>query len=147
MNDETEPLIRLIGVRKVFYTDELETHALSDVHLEVHSGQFVEVMGPSGCGKSTLLAIVGLLDTPTDGEYWLEGRPMFRLSGTERAKVRNDSTPSNGWVCRTGQTTTRASCRAASSNESRRPGPSSDVRRFSWPTSRPVTWIRPTASP
>jgi putative ABC transport system ATP-binding protein len=91
MNDEKEPLIRLVGVRKVFYTDEIETHALSDVHLEVHSGQFIEVMGPSGCGKSTLLAIVGLLDTPTEGEYWLEGRPVFRLSGHERARVRNDS--------------------------------------------------------
>jgi putative ABC transport system ATP-binding protein len=91
MNDETGPLIRLVGVRKVFYTDELETHALSDVHLEIHSGEFVEVMGPSGCGKSTLLAIVGLLDTPTVGEYWLEGRPVVRLSGTERARVRNDS--------------------------------------------------------
>ena len=91
MNDENEPLIRLVGVRKVFYTDEIETHALSDVHLEVHSGQFVEVMGPSGCGKSTLLAIVGLLDMPTEGEYWLEGRPVFRLSGHERARVRNDS--------------------------------------------------------
>ena len=91
MNDENEPLIRLVGVRKVFYTDEIETHALSDVHLEVHSGQFVEVMGPSGCGKSTLLAIVGLLDTPTEGEYWLEGRPVLKLSGHERARVRNDS--------------------------------------------------------
>jgi len=91
MNDENEPLIRLVGVRKVFYTDEIETHALSDVHLEVHSGQFVEVMGPSGCGKSTLLAIVGLLDTPTEGEYWLEGRQVLKLSGHERARVRNDS--------------------------------------------------------
>ena len=82
MNDENEPLIRLVGVRKVFYTDEIETHALSDVHLEVHSGQFVEVMGPSGCGKSTLLAIVGLLDTPTEGEYWLEGRRFSSCPAT-----------------------------------------------------------------
>jgi putative ABC transport system ATP-binding protein len=78
-------------VRKVFYTDEIETHALSDVHLEVEGGEFVEVMGPSGCGKSTLLAIVGLLDTPTAGEYWLEGRPVYELSVGERARVRNES--------------------------------------------------------
>ncbi|MEJ2483482.1 MAG: ABC transporter ATP-binding protein [Gemmatimonadota bacterium] len=91
MNQNVDPLIRLVGVRKVFYTDEIETHALSDVHLEVRGGEFVEVMGPSGCGKSTLLAIVGLLDTPSAGEYWLEGRPVFELSASERARVRNES--------------------------------------------------------
>jgi putative ABC transport system ATP-binding protein len=91
MNQNSDPLIRLIGVRKVFLTDEIETHALSDVHLEVRGGEFVEVMGPSGCGKSTLLAIVGLLDTPSEGEYWLEGRPVFELSASERARVRNES--------------------------------------------------------
>jgi putative ABC transport system ATP-binding protein len=91
MNQNGDPLIRLVGVRKVFYTEDIETHALSDVHLEVASGEFVEVMGPSGCGKSTLLAIIGLLDTPTIGEYWLEGRPVSGLSGGERARVRNES--------------------------------------------------------
>ncbi|MCL7964709.1 MAG: ABC transporter ATP-binding protein [marine benthic group bacterium] len=91
MNQDGDPLIRLVGVRKVFFTDEIETHALSDVHLEVRSGEFVEVMGPSGCGKSTLLAIVGLLDTPSAGEYWLEGRPVYELSVSERARVRNES--------------------------------------------------------
>jgi putative ABC transport system ATP-binding protein len=91
MNQNSDPLIRLVGVRKVFLTDEIETHALSDVHLEVRGGEFVEVMGPSGCGKSTLLAIVGLLDTPSEGEYWLEGRPVFELSASERARVRNES--------------------------------------------------------
>jgi putative ABC transport system ATP-binding protein len=91
MNQNVDPFIRLVGVRKVFYTDEIETHALSDVHLEVRGGEFVEVMGPSGCGKSTLLAIVGLLDTPSAGEYWLEGRPVLELSASERARVRNES--------------------------------------------------------
>jgi putative ABC transport system ATP-binding protein len=91
MNQNGNLLIRLVGVRKVFYTDEIETHALSDVHLEVRSGEFVEVMGPSGCGKSTLLSIVGLLDTPSAGEYWLEGQPVYRLSAGERARVRNES--------------------------------------------------------
>ncbi len=83
------PLIKLDGVRKVFYTEELETHALSDVHLEVERGEFVEVMGPSGCGKSTLLAIVGLLDAPTAGEYWFDGRPMSKVDAAERARLRN----------------------------------------------------------
>ncbi len=91
MNENRDPLIRLVGVRKVFYTDEIETHALSDVHLEVRGGEFVEVMGPSGCGKSTLLAIVGLLDTPSAGEYWMDGRPVYELSAGERARVRNES--------------------------------------------------------
>ncbi|MFW6084380.1 MAG: ABC transporter ATP-binding protein [Gemmatimonadota bacterium] len=92
MNDTGDaalPLIKLSAVRKVFYTEELETHALSDVHLEVERGEFVEVMGPSGCGKSTLLAIVGLLDAPTGGEYWLDGRPMSEVDAAERARLRN----------------------------------------------------------
>ena len=83
------PLIRLDGVRKVFYTDEMETHALDDVHFEVARGEFVEVMGPSGCGKSTLLGVIGLLDAPTAGEYWFDDRPMSRTSAAERARLRN----------------------------------------------------------
>ena len=83
------PLIKLDAVRKVFYTDEMETHALSDVHLEVARGEFVEVMGPSGCGKSTLLAVIGLLDEPTGGEYWFDARPMSRVGAGERARLRN----------------------------------------------------------
>lgn len=90
MSEGVPPLIRLVGVRKVFLTDEMETHALSDVHLVVQSGEFVEVQGPSGCGKSTLLSIVGLLDTPTEGEYELEGRRVGRLPGIERARIRNE---------------------------------------------------------
>ena len=86
---ESLPLIRMDGVQKVFMTDEMETHALADVHLEIHDGEFVEVVGPSGCGKSTLLSLMGLLDTPTDGEYLLDGEPVANLSASERARVRN----------------------------------------------------------
>jgi putative ABC transport system ATP-binding protein len=88
-NGNGTPLIRMEGMRKVFYTDEMETHALSDVHLEIEDGEFVEVMGPSGCGKSTLLSLVGLLDTPSEGGYWLDGEPVSGLSASERARVRN----------------------------------------------------------
>ena len=67
MNASAQPLIRLDGIKKVFYTDEVETHALAGIHLEIAQGEYVAIAGPSGCGKSTLLAILGLLDTPTDG--------------------------------------------------------------------------------
>jgi len=83
------PLIRMEGVQKVFFTEEMETHALADIHLDIHDGEFMEVMGPSGCGKSTLLSLVGLLDTPTDGEHWLDGEPVADLTASERARVRN----------------------------------------------------------
>lgn len=86
---DSGPLIKLEGVRKVFYTDEMETHALADVHLQVQRGEFVEVMGPSGCGKSTLLAVIGLLDLPSEGEYWLDGRLMSAVGPQERARLRN----------------------------------------------------------
>ncbi|HEX2252767.1 MAG TPA: ABC transporter ATP-binding protein [Thermoanaerobaculia bacterium] len=77
------------GVSKVFYTDEVETHALSGIHLEIQHGEYLSIAGPSGCGKSTLLSILGLLDTPTHGEYWLNGRDVSDLSFSERAKIRN----------------------------------------------------------
>ncbi len=83
------PLIRLEGVKKVFFTDELETHALSGVHLNVQKGEYLAIAGPSGCGKSTLLSLLGLLDTPSAGQYWLSGTPVASLSLTERARVRN----------------------------------------------------------
>ncbi|MGD2134839.1 MAG: ABC transporter ATP-binding protein [Gemmatimonadales bacterium] len=82
-------LIKLKGLRKVFYTDEVETHALSDIHLEIEEGDYVAVAGPSGCGKTTLLSIIGLLDTPTDGDYTLAGEPVQSLTPTQRAYVRN----------------------------------------------------------
>jgi len=82
-------LIQLQGVKKVFYTDEVETHALSDVHLDIREGEYVSIAGPSGCGKTTLLSLLGLLDTPTEGTYLLEGRPVANLSARERARIRN----------------------------------------------------------
>ncbi|HWP45438.1 MAG TPA: ATP-binding cassette domain-containing protein, partial [Blastocatellia bacterium] len=89
MTTGDQPLIRLDGVTKVFYTDEVETHALSGVHLEIKKGEYVSIAGPSGCGKSTLLSILGLLDTPTDGEYNLDGKPVADLRMSERARIRN----------------------------------------------------------
>jgi putative ABC transport system ATP-binding protein len=82
-------LIRLEGIKKVFYTDEVETHALSEVHLEIRKGEYVAIAGPSGCGKTTLLSLLGLLDTPTGGEYWLDNKPVAQLSASERARIRN----------------------------------------------------------
>ena len=82
-------LIQLQGIKKVFYTDEVETHALSDVHLDIKQGEYVAIAGPSGCGKTTLLSILGLLDTPSDGSYILDGRPVVNLSAADRARVRN----------------------------------------------------------
>ena len=83
------PLIRLENVTKVFYTDEVETHALSSVGFDINSGEYVSIAGPSGCGKSTLLSILGLLDTSSEGEYWLEGEPVGNLSLSDRARIRN----------------------------------------------------------
>jgi putative ABC transport system ATP-binding protein len=85
----TTPLIRLQDVKKVFYTDEVETHALSGTHLDIQQGEYTSITGPSGCGKSTLLSILGLLDSPTEGKYWLNGRPVSDLSASERARIRN----------------------------------------------------------
>ncbi|MFN2316864.1 MAG: ABC transporter ATP-binding protein [Gemmatimonadales bacterium] len=84
-----DDLIRLEGIKKVFYTDELETHALADIHLEIRKGEYVSISGPSGCGKTTLLSILGLLDTPTGGEYTLAGEAVANLTAAERARVRN----------------------------------------------------------
>jgi putative ABC transport system ATP-binding protein len=82
-------LISMRSIKKVFYTDDVETHALSDVHFEIAKGEYVAISGPSGCGKTTLLSILGLLDSPTTGEYTLAGESVARLSPTERARVRN----------------------------------------------------------
>jgi putative ABC transport system ATP-binding protein len=82
-------LIRLDNLKKVFFTDEVETHALSGIQLDIKKGEYVAIAGPSGCGKSTLLSILGLLDVPTEGEYWLDGRQVASLTLAERARVRN----------------------------------------------------------
>ncbi len=82
-------LLELQGIRKVFLTDEVETHALSDVHLAVKKGEWLAIVGPSGSGKTTLLAILGLLDTPTAGTFLLDGNPVQDLSPADRAHVRN----------------------------------------------------------
>ena len=86
-NDDT--LIRLEGIKKVYYTDEVETHALSDIDLVIGDGEYVSIAGPSGSGKTTLLSILGLIDTPTEGEYTLAREAVANLSRADRARVRN----------------------------------------------------------
>jgi putative ABC transport system ATP-binding protein len=85
----SEPLLRMEAVTKVFYTDEVETHALSGIHLDINQGEYVSIAGPSGCGKSTLLSILGLLDSPTEGNYSLNSKPVQGLNLSERARIRN----------------------------------------------------------
>jgi putative ABC transport system ATP-binding protein len=83
------PLIELVGVSKVFLTEEVETHALAEVHLQIREGEYVSIAGPSGGGKTTLLSILGLLDSPSGGEYLLKGQPVANLSASDRARIRN----------------------------------------------------------
>ncbi len=89
MNASTQPLIKLDAIKKVFLTDEVETHALAEVHFDIKSGEYVSISGPSGCGKSTLLSILGLLDTPSGGSYLLNGRQVEDINASERARIRN----------------------------------------------------------
>jgi len=84
-----EPLIQLDSVTKVFQTEDVETHALAGIHLTINKGEYISIAGPSGCGKSTLLAILGLLDSPTDGSYVLNGKQVHSLKMSERARIRN----------------------------------------------------------
>jgi putative ABC transport system ATP-binding protein len=84
-----QALIYLEGVTKVFMTDEVETHALSGIHMQINSGEYVSIAGPSGCGKTTLLSLLGLLDSPTDGTYLLNGKPVQGLNLSESARIRN----------------------------------------------------------
>jgi len=85
----TDTMIHIEQMTKVFYTDEIETHALSGVHLSINRGEYVAMSGPSGCGKSTLLSIIGLLDTPTDGQYTLNGKEVANLNFADRSRIRN----------------------------------------------------------
>src|SRR5690606_13272324 len=89
MAETQDALIRLTDVKKIFYTDEVETHALAGVHAEIMRGEYVAIMGPSGCGKSTLLSILGLLDTPSDGRYILNGTSVEDINAGMRARIRN----------------------------------------------------------
>src|SRR5437660_11705301 len=89
MTEAGQPLIQIQDLTKVFYTDEIETHALSGVHLSIAKGEYVAMSGPSGCGKSTLLSIIGLLDTPTAGSYSLNGKSVENLDFAERSRIRN----------------------------------------------------------
>src|SRR5208337_3909033 len=86
-NGSGQTLIQLEGVTKVFYTDEVETHALSGIHLQIRKGEYLSIAGPSGCGKSTLLSILGLLDSPTDGKYTLNGTGVEDLSLSQRTRI------------------------------------------------------------
>ncbi len=89
MDQSDQNLIILDGITKVFVTDEVETHALSGINLEIKKGQYISIAGPSGCGKSTLLSILGLLDTPSDGTYRLNQNSVDKLTPSDRARVRN----------------------------------------------------------
>jgi putative ABC transport system ATP-binding protein len=89
MTDSNGTLIRLEGMTKIFHADEVETHALSQVNLEIKKGEYISISGPSGCGKSTLLSILGLLDSPTGGSYWLDGKSVANLSAAQRTRIRN----------------------------------------------------------
>src|SRR5687767_13414539 len=89
MSASDQPLIHLDNVKKVFYTDEVETHALSGIHLDIKKAEYISIAGPSGCGKSTLLSILGLLDSPSDGQYLLDGKTVSDLPLSERARIRN----------------------------------------------------------
>ena len=84
-----DTLIKMSGIKKVFYTDEVETHALADVHFDIKKGEYVAISGPSGCGKTTLLSILGLLDAPSGGEYLINGMSVAQLAPIDRARVRN----------------------------------------------------------
>jgi ABC-type glutathione transport system ATPase component len=166
MNNGSDPLIRLNSVTKVFLTDEVETHALSGIHLDIRPGEYVSIAGPSGCGKTTLLSILGLLDTPSDGSYSLKGHEVANLSFADRARIRNreigfifqsfnligdlsvfeNVSPKlwSAWAWRIGQSICQVSSPAANSNAWLSPGPLRVGRPFCWQTNRRAILIRAT---
>jgi putative ABC transport system ATP-binding protein len=89
MSETNGALVELKGLSKIFYTEDVETHALSNIHLTVRKGEYLAIAGPSGGGKTTLLSILGLLDAPTSGEYLLAGNPVAELTPSQRAHIRN----------------------------------------------------------
>jgi len=89
MTTHGKPLIQMDDIKKVFYTEEVETHALTNVHLDIQEGEYVSISGPSGCGKTTLLSILGLLDSPSGGRYSLNDQEVAGLNFSERARIRN----------------------------------------------------------
>ena len=89
MTTNGKPIIQMDGIKKIFYTDEVETHALTSIHLDIEQGEYVSISGPSGCGKTTLLSILGLLDSPSDGRYTLNNQEVAGLNFAERARIRN----------------------------------------------------------
>jgi putative ABC transport system ATP-binding protein len=89
MAEANGALIQLAQIEKVFYTDEVETHALADIDLQIRQGEYLAIAGPSGCGKSTLLSLIGLLDSPTGGQHWIKGNNVAGLSSAERCRIRN----------------------------------------------------------
>jgi putative ABC transport system ATP-binding protein len=89
MADANGAMIQLTQIKKVFYTDEVETHALADIDLQIRQGEYLAIAGPSGCGKSTLLSLIGLLDSPTDGQHWIKGQNVAGLSAAEPCRIRN----------------------------------------------------------
>jgi putative ABC transport system ATP-binding protein len=89
MSASLQTLIHLEDVKKIFYTDEVETHALAGIHLDIKDGEYISIAGPSGCGKSTLLSILGLLDSPSEGSYQINGERVESINPSERARIRN----------------------------------------------------------
>jgi putative ABC transport system ATP-binding protein len=167
-----QPLIDLQGIKKIFYTDEIETWALDNIHLTIGQGEYVSITGPSGCGKSTLLSVMGLLNSSTEGKYFLNGTEVTELAQAEQARVRNQQI---GFIFQafnligemsvfenvelpltyrkdigtkqrkdmvSGRSTRRPSFPAASSSASRSRGRLSENRRYCSPTNRPETSIR-----